>query len=115
MRGVDIRWAGGEHKFLLTVELWRTLQQYCDAGPEWILKRLMSSQWLVDDVIQPIRLGLEGGGMSDVEARRLVKFFVEDRPLRASVITAVKVINHCLDEDEGDQSPGEAVAAAGPT
>lgn len=55
-----LTWAGGEHEFELRLEHLRALQDKCDAGPEWILARLSTKQWMVDDVIQPIRLGLEG-------------------------------------------------------
>ena len=112
MRGVDLTWAGGEHSFLLTIDLLRALQDKCDAGPAFILQRLTQNRWYVDDVIQPIRLGLEGGGMSKEDARKLVKKFVEDRPLTESVLTAQAVMMAALygaeDDPTGESQAGES-------
>lgn len=105
----DITWAGGEHRFGLKIEHLRALQERCDAGPEWILTRLSTKQWHVDDVVSTIRLGLEGGGMEKDEARKLVKKHVEDRPLTLSVLTAQAILMLALFGDPDDQ-PGEADA-----
>lgn len=107
--GKDIVWAGGEHRFHMEIEHLRALQDRCDAGPEWILARLSSRQWFVDDVTSTVRLGLEGGGMEKDEARKLVKKFVEDRPLTESVVVARAVLMLALYGDPDDQ-PGEADA-----
>lgn len=115
MRGVDITWTGGEHQFLLTIELMRALQSKCDAGPQWILSRLSSGQWFVDDVIQPIRLGLEGGGLPKEEARRLVKTYVEDRPLTESVVTAQAVLMSALFGSEEDAVGEKKAGTESPT
>ncbi len=116
MRGVDLTWAGGEHSFLLTIDLLRALQDKCDAGPAFILQRLTQNRWYVDDVIQPIRLGLEGGGMSKEDARKLVKKFVEDRPLTESVLTAQAVMMNALygaeDDPTGESQAGESDSSA---
>lgn len=104
-----LTWAGGEHDFELRLEHLRALQDKCDAGPQWILMRLTSKQWFIDDVIQPIRLGLEGGGMEKEAARKLVQKFVEDRPLTLSVLTAQAVLMVALFGDVDDQ-PGEPKA-----
>lgn len=107
---VLLTWAGGEHDFALPIEQLRALQQKSDAGPAWILSRLSSQQWLVDDVVETIRLGLEGGGMQKPDARRLVKNYVEDRPLTLSLKTAQLVLMSALYSAEEDDVPGEAVA-----
>lgn len=111
MRGVDLTWAGGENRFLLTIEHLRAVQKLCDAGPAYVLARLASQQWMVDDVIAPIRLGLEGGGLSKVEARELVKRHVEDAPLTLSVATARAVMMSALFGEE-DDPVGEQKAGA---
>ena len=116
MRPIDLIWAGGEHSFLLAIDHLRALQEKCDAGPVWVLTRLRSGQWYVDDVIQPIRLGLEGGGIDKDEARRLVQKHVEDRPLAESVLIAQAVLAAFLfGDDEGDDPVGESVAGANMT
>lgn len=112
MTPVDIIWPGGEHPFFLRLEQLRALQDRCDAGPAYILAALSSGTWLVDHVIQTIRLGLEGGGMESKEAKRLVALHVEDRPIALSVMTAQAVLMHSLYGPE-DDPVGESSAAAG--
>jgi hypothetical protein len=108
--GVELTWAGGEHLFLLTIELMRALQDRCDAGPAWILARLGSGQWRVDDVVSTIRFGLEGGGMAKEEARRLVRVHVEEQPLTLSVMLAQGILMSALygteDDPVGEQKAG---------
>ena len=114
MRGVDLTWPGGEHCFALPIELLRALEQKCDAGPAWIVGRLGSGQWRVDDVVETIRLGLEGGGMEKDAARKLVRQHVEDRPLTESVLTAQAVLMAALYGAGGEGGEeGEPEAAAG--
>lgn len=105
----DLTWSGGEHAFDLKIEHLRALQDACDAGPEWVLSRLMTKQWRVEDVVATIRLGLEGGGMAKDAARKLVVQHVEARPLTLSVLTAQAVLMIALYGDPDDQ-PGEADA-----
>lgn len=109
MKGVELTWRGGEHSFALTIDLLKALQQKCDAGPEFILTRLSTRRWLVEDVIETIRLALEGGGLHKEEARRLVKIHVEDIPLTESVMTAQAVLMAALYGSEDDM-PGELKA-----
>jgi len=109
MKGVDLTWAGGEHEFKLTIELLRALQDKCDAGPQFILERLGTRRWLVNDITETIRLGLEGGGLHKEVARKLVREFVEDRPLTESVMIAQAVLLSALFGNEDDM-PGEPMA-----
>jgi hypothetical protein len=108
----DLTWAGGQHDFALPIELLRALENRCDAGPAWVLARLSNGQWRVDDVVSTIRLGLEGGGVDKDDARKLVKRFVEDKPLASSVLTAQAILMDSLyggeadgESDEGEQNP----------
>lgn len=70
--------ADGKYPFRLSIKQLRELQELCgDVGPAVVAYRLQSGQWKVDDVIQPIRLGLIGAGMSAAKADSLVKRYVE--------------------------------------
>lgn len=111
MHPVTLTWAGGEHDFLLRLGELRALQDRCDAGPEWILNRLRTGQWRVDDIVHTVRLGLEGGGMEKDAARKLTIQHVEEQPLTINVLTAQLVLAASL-YDRGDDSVGEAQAGA---
>lgn len=99
---LELTWEGGEHKFYLGIRELRALQEKCDAGPGWIFQRLERGDWRVDDIIQPIRLGLEGAGMEKAAARKLVQTHVESEPLTASVILAHVILAGVLYSPEGD-------------
>lgn len=99
----DLQWSGGEHNFLLAIDQMRALQNKCNAGPEFIRMRLLGGQWYVDDVIQPIRLGLIGAGMDPEEARKLVEDHVEGKPLTKSVVVAQVILMASLYGPEDDQ------------
>jgi hypothetical protein len=99
---VTLTWPGGEHEFALRIEHLRALQDRCDAGPAWVLARLGSSQWLVEDVTETLRLGLEGAGLEKKEARRLVQMHVEGA-LALSVLTARAILMSALYGDPDDE------------
>lgn len=108
MRGVELTWAGGEHEFKLTIDLLRALQEKCDAGPAFILQRLATQRWHVDDVFSTIRLGLEGGGMGKEAARKLVNKVLDERPIAELVMTAQAVLMAALygvEDDPVGESP----------
>jgi Protein of unknown function (DUF3356). len=108
MRGVELTWAGGEHEFKLTIDLLRALQEKCDAGPAFILQRLATQRWHVDDVFSTIRLGLEGGGMSKEDARKLVNKVLDERPIAELVMTAQAILMAALygvEDDPVGESP----------
>jgi hypothetical protein len=111
-RGVDITWQGGEHTFLLTIDLLRALQERCDAGPAFILSRLTSGEWLVDDITSTIRLALEGGGLEKEDARRLVKRHIEEDFGVKHVLLARAILTHTLFSEEGGDDAGEPTSAA---
>lgn len=97
---------------MLSIDLLRALQDKCDAGPPYVLARLRTGQWYVDDIIHTIRFGLEGGGLPKEEARRLNRLHVEDQPLSESVLTAQLVLANAIYGGIEDDASGEAQAAA---
>lgn len=113
-RGIDLTWAGGESNFLLTIDLLRAMQDRCDAGPSHILNRLLTGEWRVDDIIQPIRLGLEGGGMDKEDARKLVRTHIEEDFSVRHVLLAKAVLAHTLygDVEETDDAGEQKAATA---
>ena len=96
-------WADGEHRFRLAIGQLRELQEKCDAGPGELLLRLTSHRWRVDDILQTIRLGLIGGGMSPTNALVLVKRYVEDRPWGENIVIAAQIIVAAVTGDPNEE------------
>lgn len=121
MRAEKIIWAGGEHRFRLGIGELRALQSACDAGPEAILARIMSGDWRIDDLFEPVRLGLIGGGDVTLnDAGPLVTRIIHQHPLlelkpvaQAVIISAlVGVEDDPLGEPEGETTPLKSGSSA---
>lgn len=110
MRGAEeIVWAGGENAFRLGIGELRAIEQKCDAGCAVVLMRLLSTSWKIDDVVQPIRLGLIGGGMLDREAQKEVDRALTLASPYALAVTAAEVLRRFVMWETPDQ-PGESEA-----
>ena len=82
---VTLQFADGEYRFKLGIGEFERLQELCDAGPPLILERLSNNRWMVADVVETIRMGLEGGGTPPAIVVGLVNRYVKDRPLGENV------------------------------
>lgn len=102
-------WPGGEHAFRLAIAQLEALQQKTDAGPEWLVFRLQAGQWTAAELFEVLRLGLIGGGMADVEAKRLVETAFDRHPLIEFKVPALSVLMAALygpaDDPVGKPSP----------
>jgi hypothetical protein len=75
----------------------RQLQEKCgDRGPLEILSALTNGKWKVDDIIQPIRLGLIGGGMKLEDANRLVESTVHDGTFGEAAFFAIAILGAAI-------------------
>lgn len=104
-------WPAGEHDFCLGIGELRALEQRSDAGCFVILTRLLTSQWKIDDVLQPIRLGLIGGGMDEREAQRTIDRALEIASPYSLAVPAATILHSFLMWDEEADQPGELKAA----
>lgn len=113
---VTFAWADGEHTFRLPIGQLLELQEKCDAGPAFILSRLQSGRWLIEDIRETLRLGLIGGGLKPGEALKLVQRYVDERPLLESVPPATAVLMGALigamDEPLGKPAAAEERASS---
>jgi hypothetical protein len=91
-----------EYPLQLMIKHLRDLQADLNSGPSAILARLQTGAWMVDDIIEPIRHGLRGGGMSDAQAKALVNRYVVDGALIQYQPVALKVILAALIGNEDD-------------
>jgi hypothetical protein len=110
MRGAEeIVWPGGEHSFRLGIGELRAIEQKCDAGCAVVLMRLLSSQFKIDDVYQPIRLGLIGAGMSERDAQKTLEAALDVASPYSLAIPAAEILRRFFMWETPDQ-PGEQEA-----
>lgn len=89
---IPIVWGDGEHEFnIAKIGQIFELEEKCDAGISEIFTRLRESRWKLNDVRETIRLGLIGGGKTPVDALKLTKRYVDERPLLESVQVALAI------------------------
>jgi hypothetical protein len=77
---ITLQWADGKHTFRLGYGELRELQEKTDAGPNLVLNRLIAGAWMIDDIVEIIRLGLIGGGEPPLRALSLTDRYVKERP-----------------------------------
>ncbi|MBB4192798.1 gene transfer agent family protein [Rhizobium aethiopicum] len=108
MRGAEqIVWPGGEHSFRLGIGELRAIEQRSDAGCAVVLMRLLSSQFKIDDVIQPIRLGLIGGGMQERDAQKVLDSALDIASPYALAVPAADILRRFIMWETDDQPSGE--------
>lgn len=86
---ITLEWADGEYLFALRCGEIEELEadsfnpetgkKGIGIGAIWT--RLMSGTWYINDVYNVIRLGLIGGGMEDVAAKRMVERYAKNKPV----------------------------------
>lgn len=114
-------WADGTYKFGLKIEHLAELQEKCEAGP-WYVQWALQSALLARSaglppprdaaasyVIEPIRLGLIGGGMDPVQALKKVRDYVGPGQLNENIQTAFAVLGVAL-AGAPDEQPGKSGA-----
>lgn len=105
---ISLVWGDGEHQFRTGLKEWREIQEKCGgSGLIEIMDRLAHRTWKVDDVREPIRIGLIGGGMSPAQAFALVRIYVDGRPLGESVNVSFAILAAAIIGVPEDQ-PGKA-------
>lgn len=121
-RLTGITFGDGEYDFRLAWGQLVELQEKTNAGPLFVLNRLNSGEWRIEDISNIIRLGLIGGGTPPSTARTLVVRYVEERPLLENHLLAVVVLQAALmgspEEPVGEQqaaSPVEGSSTTFPT
>ncbi len=119
---ITLAWGDGEHLFRLGIGELRELQEKTSAprvrvggepvGPPFLAHQIITGKWLVDDLREPLRIGLIGGGMKPMDALALVARYVDGRPLQESVMPAYAVLTAALvgaaDEPVGKDPAPEA-------
>lgn len=95
---VIIPWGEGDNLFALKGKQLETLEKVCDAGISEIAHRVMSLSPKYADLYYVIMLGLEGGGMPSVDAKKMMDRYFDGAPLAnpsdpySPVLTAAKIM-----------------------
>ncbi|MEG4645194.1 tail tube GTA-gp10-like protein [Paracoccus pantotrophus] len=114
MARVVMRWAGGEHAVRLGIAEAEVIQQHTDCGPEFLLNRISLGQWELPHLMEVIRNGLIGGGMDEVDAKRLVDRVVAQQPWIALKRPAMEILSLAL-YGPPDDPVGEGLPAGDQT
>ncbi len=111
-----IEWAGKERLFRLTFGGVLDLEQAIGEGIGKIFIRLSSSQFSAREVYETLRLGLIGGGMSVLDAKRLIDAHFENRPggYMENAMVAASILTDLMTGVEPPEEDGEKVDATEP-
>lgn len=107
---VTLEFGDGEHAFRLALGQLKELQERVGCGPPVLFRRLLLSEYNVEDAREIIRLGMIGGGATPTEALTFVKRYVDERPLIESVPVALTILQAAL---SGPEIAGKKAMAAG--
>ena len=99
--------AGRPVKFELRIGEIGELERRCNAGIGEILVRLAAHRFYAADVVEPIRLGLVGGGEGQAGAEALMRYNVHGRPLAENIGLAARIVEAAV---SGVPAPGKATA-----
>lgn len=111
----------GEYLFRLGLAEWRKLDERFGVGPYELLRRMTHGQWKIDYPREVIRLGLQAGGSclngtvtDDQRINRLVREYVDSRPMLNSVALAARVLEAAMWEPPDDEIPKSQAAESVP-
>jgi len=110
---IELDFGDGTYPFRLGWGELQKLQEACDAGPFVILERICDKSFKIGDIRETLRLGLIGGGMEPVRALKLVREYVEERPLLENLMRAQAVLGMALIGAPEEETGKKPQAAAG--
>lgn len=104
---ITLEFGGEERIFDLPIGQLRDHDELCGAGPAVVCSRLRDGTWRLPDIRETIRLGLIGGGLKPNEASKLVRSYVDERPLGENVLVAFAVLAAVLNGAPKEDDLGE--------
>lgn len=101
---IELEFGDGEYTFQLRLVQIAELQRKCDAGIATIWGRVAGQSYHAEDLVETVRLGLIGGGMDAVKAKRLVATYTDEWPMEKWWSHAFAILAACV---VGYQPPEE--------
>jgi hypothetical protein len=114
MAAIYLDFAGRKRKFELRIGEIGELERVCLAGIGEINMRLLTERWRYDDIRETIRLGLMGGGASEMDAQMLIETYVDANPLRRHVGMAADILHALIEGADAPKAQGETDASGAP-
>ena len=103
-------WADGVYTFRLPFAQLEEHDEKCGAGPIAVLGALVDGTFRIPYIRETIRLGLIGGGKTPAEALKLIRRYVDDRPVVESLPFAVAILGAAVRGEDEDEKPGKQEA-----
>lgn len=118
---IRAEFCGRERTFRLRIGQIGELERICAAGIGAIMMRLAQHQFYAADIWDTIRLGLEGGGASEVEASALMQRY-RDEPVDTHLPLAIRIISATISgvapqgkaKAESEQDPATSPPSTAP-
>lgn len=113
----------GVHIFRLDIGQLEELDELTDAGPEFLMNRVIRGDWRLKDIRETIRLGLIGGGMDPMRALAMRDRYAAPGNLLPHKSLVISILGAALigspeedkdklpageDQGESDRSPEES-------
>lgn len=105
----------GEHLCKLTLKAIAELQEKCDAGIGAIYMRVWKGEFFAEDLVETVRLGLIGGGMSGVDAKKLIDRYCDKWPYEVWHTHAKAILGACINGYEPPDNLGKDQEGVGET
>lgn len=113
---VELTFADADYTFKLPLIRIAELEEKCKAPIGTIWKRVLTGEYHAIDLIETVRLGLIGGGMTAQDARNLIDRYCDQWPLEEWHTHAVAILSACVigfeptDGGTGDSAPKKDAA-----
>lgn len=107
---VTLEFGDGEYLFKLPLKMIAELQDKCGAGIGAIYRRVLTGDYRGEDLVETVRCGLVGGGLTGIEARKLIERYCDVWPLEVWHQHASAILVACVQGYAGDASPKKAKA-----
>ncbi len=114
---VTFVWGDGSHRFRLAIGDLIGLEEKLAVSPFMVLARLRAGVPMIRDAREVLRFGLIGGGVTPIEADRLILRWCDERPPAESLTPSIAVLMaalHGVAEDDPGKSPEAGAGQAPP-